>query len=296
MTPNVAEALRVVASRKPLPRALAEATFGDLMDGQATEAQKGALLLGIATRGETADEIAGAVVGAAAAHAARHDAARAAAGHVRPRRPGPRPVQPLDGGGGRRRRRGRLRRQARQPLDLLPRRLRRRPRRRAASTIELDARQAGRVLDEVGLVFLFAPVVPSGDEGARHRSPRARHPDDLQRARPAREPGGRDPAAHRRRPARARAAAGGRARLARQRAGDRLPLRERARRARPRRRRMRRRGAGRLDAALAPGARPRCGRRRSRSRSSGAATRPRTRRCSSASWRASAARAGRPCC
>ena len=41
--------------------ALAEAAFGDLMDGRATEAQKGAILLGIATRGETADEIAGAV-------------------------------------------------------------------------------------------------------------------------------------------------------------------------------------------------------------------------------------------
>ncbi len=61
MTPNVAEALRIVAGRKPLPRDLAERTFLDLMDGKATEAQKGALLLGIATRGETAEEIAGAV-------------------------------------------------------------------------------------------------------------------------------------------------------------------------------------------------------------------------------------------
>ena len=61
MTPGVAEALRIVAARKPLPRELAERTFLDLMDGKATEAQKGALLLGIATRGETAEEIAGAV-------------------------------------------------------------------------------------------------------------------------------------------------------------------------------------------------------------------------------------------
>jgi anthranilate phosphoribosyltransferase len=61
MTPGIAEALRIVAARKPLPRALAEIAFGDLMDGRATEAQKGALLLGIATRGETAEEIAGAV-------------------------------------------------------------------------------------------------------------------------------------------------------------------------------------------------------------------------------------------
>jgi anthranilate phosphoribosyltransferase len=62
MTPSVAEGLRLVATRKPLPRQLAEAVFGDLMDGRASEAQKGAILLGIATRGETADEIAGAVV------------------------------------------------------------------------------------------------------------------------------------------------------------------------------------------------------------------------------------------
>ena len=61
MTPRVAEALKIIAARKTLPRELAESAFGDLMDGKATEAQKGAVLLGIATRGETADEIAGAV-------------------------------------------------------------------------------------------------------------------------------------------------------------------------------------------------------------------------------------------
>ncbi len=61
MTPSVAEALRIVADRKTLPRPLAQAAFGDLMDGRASEAQKGAILLGIATRGETAEEIAGAV-------------------------------------------------------------------------------------------------------------------------------------------------------------------------------------------------------------------------------------------
>jgi anthranilate phosphoribosyltransferase len=61
MTPSIAEALRIVASRRFLPRELAESAFGDVMDGRATEAQKGGLLLGIATRGETAEEIAGAV-------------------------------------------------------------------------------------------------------------------------------------------------------------------------------------------------------------------------------------------
>ncbi|MCA1612239.1 MAG: anthranilate phosphoribosyltransferase [Acidobacteria bacterium] len=43
------------------PRDLAERVFLDLMDGKASEAQKGAILLGIATRGETSEEIAGAV-------------------------------------------------------------------------------------------------------------------------------------------------------------------------------------------------------------------------------------------
>ncbi|MEP6769553.1 MAG: anthranilate phosphoribosyltransferase [Acidobacteriota bacterium] len=61
MTPDIAEGLRVVAGRRTLPRDLAERVFLDLMDGKASEAQKGAILLGIATRGETSDEIAGAV-------------------------------------------------------------------------------------------------------------------------------------------------------------------------------------------------------------------------------------------
>lgn len=61
MTPDVARALQIVAGRHSLPRELAEAVFLDLMDGKASEAQKGAILLGIATRGETAEEVAGAV-------------------------------------------------------------------------------------------------------------------------------------------------------------------------------------------------------------------------------------------
>ena len=115
---------------------LAEAAFGDLMDGRATEAQKGAILLGIATRGETADEIAGAVAALRAPDAARLDPARAAARHLRSGRPRTRPLQPVDRGRDRRGGRRRRRRQARQPLDLLARRLGRRPRgrRRARST------------------------------------------------------------------------------------------------------------------------------------------------------------------
>ena len=157
MTPNVAEALKVVSARKPLSRALAESTFGDLMDGQATEAQKGALLLGIATRGETADEIAGAVAAlrrrmrkvttrrtplldtcgpgglgrdvfniSTAAAIVAAGAGAAVAKH------GNRSISSRVGS-----------------ADVL-----------AASgvEVELDSRTAGRILDEVGLVFLFAPL------------------------------------------------------------------------------------------------------------------------------------------
>ncbi len=60
MTP-VAEALRLAASGARLPRPLAEAAFADVMDGRATHAQQGGLLLALAARGETADEVAGAV-------------------------------------------------------------------------------------------------------------------------------------------------------------------------------------------------------------------------------------------
>jgi anthranilate phosphoribosyltransferase len=156
MTPSVAEALKVVVTRRPLPRDLAEAAFGDLMDGQATEAQKGALLLGIATRGETADEIAGAV--AALRRRMRRVASKrsplldtcgpgglgrdlfnlstaaaivAAGAGASVAKHGNRSISSRVGS-----------------ADVL-----------AASgvALDLDPEQAGRILDEVGLVFLFAP-------------------------------------------------------------------------------------------------------------------------------------------
>jgi anthranilate phosphoribosyltransferase len=156
MTPNVAEALRVVSSRKPLPRALAEAAFGDLMDGRATEAQKGAILLGIATRGETADEIAGAV-----------QALRRRMRRVASRRS---PILDTCGPGGLGRdlfnlstaaaivaagagaavaKHGNRSISSRVgSADVLA---------AAGVRVDLDPETAGRVLDEAGLVFLFAP-------------------------------------------------------------------------------------------------------------------------------------------
>ncbi len=156
MTPAIAETLRIVAARKHLPRPLAEAAFGDLMDGRATEAQKGAILLGIATRGETAEEIAGAVAAlrrrmcrvvsrraplldtcgpgglgrdlfniSTAAAVVAAGAGAAVAKH------GNRSISSRVGS-----------------ADLLE---------ACGVRVDLDAASAGRVLDATGLVFLFAP-------------------------------------------------------------------------------------------------------------------------------------------
>ncbi len=157
MTPGLAEALEIVAARRLLPRTLAETAFGDLMDGRATEAQKGAILLGIATRGEAAEEIAGAVA-----------ALRARMRRVSSRRT---PLLDTCGPGGLGRdlfnistaaaivaagagaavaKHGNRSISSRVgSADVLQ---------AAGVDIDLDPAGAGRVLDEVGLVFLFAPA------------------------------------------------------------------------------------------------------------------------------------------
>lgn len=157
MTPQIAEALKIIAARRPLSRDLAEAVFLDLMDGQATEAQKGAILIGIATRGETSDEIAGAV-SALRARMRRVQTSRAplldtcgpggigrdmfnlstataivaagAGAHVA--KHGNRSISSRVGS-----------------ADVLA---------AAGVAIDLDPDRAGRLLDEIGLVFLFAPA------------------------------------------------------------------------------------------------------------------------------------------
>ncbi len=156
MTPTVAEALRIVAARKSLPRDLAVTTFLDLMDGKATEAQKGALLLGIATRGETAEEIAGAVaalrmrmrrvetvrsplldtcgpggIGRDLFNLSTAAAIVAAGAGASVAKHGNRSISSRVGS-----------------ADVLS---------ACGVSIDLDPQTAGRVLDEVGLVFLFAP-------------------------------------------------------------------------------------------------------------------------------------------
>jgi anthranilate phosphoribosyltransferase len=58
---SVAHALRRLADRATLSVDESRDAFFDLMDGRATDAQKGALLLGLSARGETPAELAGAV-------------------------------------------------------------------------------------------------------------------------------------------------------------------------------------------------------------------------------------------
>ena len=157
MTPNVAGALQEIAARRTLSREMAEAAFGDLMDGKATEAQKGAVLLGIATRGETAEEITGAVI-----------ALRARMRRVASKRT---PLLDTCGPGGLGRdlfnistaaavvaagagaavaKHGNRSISSRVgSADMLA---------AAGVPIDLDPESAGRVLDSVGLVFLFAPT------------------------------------------------------------------------------------------------------------------------------------------
>ena len=58
---SVARALRRIADRATLSVEESRDAFFDLMEGRASETQKGALLLGLAARGETSEELAGAV-------------------------------------------------------------------------------------------------------------------------------------------------------------------------------------------------------------------------------------------
>jgi anthranilate phosphoribosyltransferase len=58
---SITLALRRIADRRTLSAAEARDAFLELMEGRATESQKGALLLGLASRGETPEEVAGAV-------------------------------------------------------------------------------------------------------------------------------------------------------------------------------------------------------------------------------------------
>jgi anthranilate phosphoribosyltransferase len=157
MTPSIADALRIVAARNTLPRALAEEAFGDLMDGRATDAQKGAILLGIASRGETSEEIAGAVT-----------ALRRRMRRVESRRS---PLLDTCGPGGLGRNLFNISTAAAVVAAGAGAAVAKHGNRSISSRVgsadvleasgvrvDLDPAGAGRVLDEVGIVFLFAPA------------------------------------------------------------------------------------------------------------------------------------------
>ena len=58
---GLAEAIRVLADEGPIGERLADRAFGEVVDGQGSDAEIAALLLGLRIRGETAAELSGAV-------------------------------------------------------------------------------------------------------------------------------------------------------------------------------------------------------------------------------------------
>lgn len=164
----LARALDRLAAGEPLDQALTSAAFGAVMAGEATPAMIGALLLGLRARGETPDELAGA---ASALRAAMRRLALPAAHHL---------VDTCGTGGGRVRtlnistaaalvtaaagvpvakhgnRSFTSRSGSADVLEAL------------GVPVDLTPEAAGRVFDEVGLVFLFAPTY---HPAMRHAAP-----------------------------------------------------------------------------------------------------------------------------
>ena len=193
MTPAVAEALRTVAARRPLSRPLAER---DVRRSHGREGDRGAEGRAPARDRDARRDLGrdrGSGHGAPRPHAPRHDTPLAPPRHVRAGRARPRSLQRLHGGGDRRgggRSRGR---QARESLDLLARGLGGRARVERAPRGP-RARGGGPRARRSRARLSLRAELPSRDARARDRPARARHPHDLQRARPAREPGRSDAA------------------------------------------------------------------------------------------------------
>ena len=131
MSENAAgEALKRWMSRDSLSRSEMEALFGRLMDGESARSHKAALLVALAMKGETAEEIAGAAAAMRARVIADPAPRREGRRHLRHRRRRARHVQHLDRRRAGRRGRRCAGRQARQPLGVEPLGQRRRARRR----------------------------------------------------------------------------------------------------------------------------------------------------------------------
>ncbi len=156
--PAFPDALRRLLAREDLTREETEALFGQLMDGALDAAQKSALLVALAMKGESAAEIAGAAAamrrrvvpvphsrplavdtcgtggdGRGTFNISTAAALVAAAGGVAIAKHGNRSVSSRSGS-----------------ADVLA---------ALGVAIEVDAALAGRALDEIGIAFLFAPLL-----------------------------------------------------------------------------------------------------------------------------------------
>lgn len=156
--PRIVRALSVLAEGRDLGREEARAVLTEIMQGEATAAQIGAFLMGMRMKGETADELAGAAEamraaatpvrttraplldtcgtggdGAGSYNVSTAVALVAAAAGANVAKHGNRSVSSQSGS-----------------ADVLE---------RLGLRLDLDAAAMGRCLDEVGIAFLFAPVL-----------------------------------------------------------------------------------------------------------------------------------------
>ena len=179
--------VRVPAHRRALEPEHASAAMTAMMEGDATEAQIGAFLLGLRTKGETVEEM---EAFAAAKRLVRRARPRARAGdrylrhRWRPR--GTFNISTVAalvaaGAGGPVAKHGNRAATSRcGSADLLE---------ELGVNIELDADGVERCLDEAGIGFIVRPAVPPGDGARRARPSRAQGPHGLQLPRAAVEPG-----------------------------------------------------------------------------------------------------------